>query len=118
MSFFQIYFEALIPILTLMTILWLFSILKKNVSIVDAFWGIGFMLTATFYFFRGENQNLLNSIVLLLIFIWGLRLSIYITWRNWGKGEDFRYAKFRKDYGENRYWWISLLNVSKIVVLP
>ena len=26
---------------------------------------------------------------------------------NLGKGEDFRYKKFRKDYGEHRYWWIS-----------
>jgi steroid 5-alpha reductase family enzyme len=42
-----------------------------------------------------------------MLAIWGLRLSIYLAWRNLGKGEDFRYRKFRKDYGENRYWWIS-----------
>jgi steroid 5-alpha reductase family enzyme len=39
--------------------------------------------------------------------IWGLRLSIYLAWRNIGKGEDFRYKEFRKNYGEKRYWWIS-----------
>ncbi|MFZ0283166.1 MAG: DUF1295 domain-containing protein, partial [Bacteroidales bacterium] len=38
---------------------------------------------------------------------WGLRLSLYLTWRNFGKGEDFRYREFRMKYGENKYWWIS-----------
>ena len=37
----------------------------------------------------------------------GFGLSLYLAWRNIGKGEDFRYRQFRKKYGENRYWWIS-----------
>jgi steroid 5-alpha reductase family enzyme len=40
-----------------------------------------------------------------------MRLSGYLTWRNYGKGEDFRYKQFRKDYGEHRYWWISYFQV-------
>jgi steroid 5-alpha reductase family enzyme len=39
--------------------------------------------------------------------VWGLRLSIYLAWRNLGKGEDFRYRQFRQQYGPHRYWWIS-----------
>jgi DegV family protein with EDD domain len=27
----------------------------------------------------------------ILTTVWGLRLSLYILWRNWGKAEDFRY---------------------------
>ena len=46
-----------------------------------------------------------------MVIIWGLRLSIYLFWRNSGKGEDFRYRQFRKDYGEKRYWWISYFQV-------
>ena len=42
-----------------------------------------------------------------MVALWGLRLSIYLAWRNIGKGEDFRYREFRRKYGENRYWWIS-----------
>jgi steroid 5-alpha reductase family enzyme len=30
-----------------------------------------------------------------LLVIWALRLSIYITWRNWGNGEDPRYQAIR-----------------------
>ena len=46
-----------------------------------------------------------------MVAIWGLRLSIYLAWRNIGKGEDFRYQKFRKDFGEHGYWWYSFFSV-------
>ncbi len=79
----------------------------KNVSIVDLFWGPGFVVTAVFYFLNTDGSELRKIILLTLVSIWGLRLSVYLTWRNYGKGEDFRYREFRKKYGENRYWWIS-----------
>lgn len=107
MTFTSIYLQALLIILTLVTILWVISIFIKNVSIVDLFWGLGFVITASFYYLSTEGNDQRRLIVLALVSIWGLRLSAYLAWRNIGKGEDFRYKQFRKNYGENRYWWIS-----------
>jgi steroid 5-alpha reductase family enzyme len=90
-----------------MTALWIVSVIIKNVSIVDLFWGIGFVITAAFYFLKSEGFEPRKILILSLVVIWGLRLSIYLAWRNIGKGEDFRYREFRKKYGEKRYWWIS-----------
>ncbi len=90
----------------MMTILWGVSIIVKNVSIVDLFWGLGFVLTGGFYFLKTEGLELRKIIILSLVAIWGLRLSFYLAWRNIGEGEDFRYKQFRKKYGE-KYWWIS-----------
>jgi steroid 5-alpha reductase family enzyme len=107
MSFSQIYVQALLMIIILMSILWIISIIIKNVSIVDLFWGFGFVITCGFYYFKTDGFELRKLILLILVTIWGLRLSLYLAWRNSGKGEDFRYREFRKKYGENRYWWIS-----------
>jgi steroid 5-alpha reductase family enzyme len=107
MTFFQIYFQALLVIMILMSILWIISVILKNVSIVDLFWGLGFVLTAGFYFISTDGFGPRKVILLILVSIWGLRLSGYLTWRNLGKGEDFRYRQFRSKYGEKRYWWIS-----------
>lgn len=107
MTFFQVYFHALLMIMILMTIIWITSIILKNVSIVDLFWGLGFVLTAGFYFISTEGLGSRKVILLILVSIWGLRLSGYLTWRNLGKGEDYRYKQFRSKYGEKRYWWIS-----------
>ena len=107
MSFFHIYLQALLIILVLMSFLWIVSIIVKNVSIVDFFWGLGFVITCVFYFLRTEGSETRKILLTIMAAIWGLRLSVYIAWRNKGKGEDFRYREFRKKYGENRYWWIS-----------
>jgi len=107
MSFIQIWFQALGVILILMTILWIVSIFLKNVSIVDLFWGAGFVITAGFYFLQAQGNIQRKVVLLSLVAVWGIRLSGYLAWRNIGKGEDFRYREFRKNYGENRYWWIS-----------
>jgi len=107
MTFFQIYFQALVMIMIMMSILWIISVILRNVSIVDLFWGFGFVLTTGFYFIRTDGLGPRKVILLILVSIWGLRLSGYLTWRNLGKGEDYRYRQFRSKYGEKRYWWIS-----------
>lgn len=106
MNFFTIYLQSLAIILIMMTVLWLVSIKLRNVSIVDPFWGAGFVLATVFSYFKAGNYDLRSTLVLVLVTVWGLRLSLYLAWRNAGKGEDFRYQAFRKTYGEG-YWWIS-----------
>ncbi len=107
MSFLQLYFQALIIIMIMMALLWLISIRLKNVSIVDLFWGFGFLLVSIWGYIQSGGLAERKMLVLILVAVWSLRLSLYLTWRNLGKGEDFRYKQFRKQYGENRYWWIS-----------
>ena len=97
--------------MTLMTLLWLVSIRLKNVSIVDPFWGFGFVLVSTYYYTASPVSASRPRLVLLLVAIWGLRLWLHLLIRNWNKGEDYRYVQFRKDYGESRYWWFSFFQV-------
>ncbi len=98
-------------VLGLMVITWIISLIKKNAGIVDIVWGFSFVLIATFYFYSSSGVILRQYLVLTLIFIWGFRLSIHIFIRNRGKGEDFRYANFRKNAGQERYWWYSFFQV-------
>ncbi|TXG35781.1 DUF1295 domain-containing protein [Seonamhaeicola maritimus] len=99
--------QASLIILALVTLLWIWSVFIKNVSIVDIFWGFGFVIVNTFYVFMSGEINDRKLLTLALVGIWGLRLSIYLAYRNIGKGEDFRYQEFRKKYGPKRYWWFS-----------
>jgi len=110
MNFIHIYLQALLIIMALMTMLWAVSVFVKNVSIVDLFWGFGFVVTGFFYFMQGDGLLIRKVLVLGMVAVWGLRLSVYLAWRNIGKGEDFRYQQFRKNYGTG-YWWISFFQV-------
>ena len=98
-------------IIAFMSLLWIISVILKNASIVDLFWGFGFVLSSGYFFMSTEGFSPRKIILMILVFIWGMRLSLYLTWRNYGKGEDFRYREFRKKYGEKRYWWISFFQV-------
>lgn len=107
MSFLETYLWGLPLVLAMMTLVWLVSIVKRNASIVDIFWGPGFILLAAYYFLDTQGSQMRQILVLVLVCLWALRLSLYIAWRNWGKGEDFRYRQFRQKYGAHRYWWVS-----------
>jgi steroid 5-alpha reductase family enzyme len=107
MSFQNIFLQGFLLIMIMMTLLWVVSIIVKNVSIVDLFWGFGFVLASVFYFLKTDGSEPRKTILIVLAAIWGMRLSVYLARRNIGKGEDFRYKQFRKNYGEKKYWWIS-----------
>ncbi len=102
-----LFLQASLIILVLVSLLWIWSVFIKNVSIVDLFWGFGFVLVNAFYVFMSDEVNPREILILCLVSIWGLRLTLYLAWRNIGKGEDFRYQEFRRHYGPKRYWWFS-----------
>lgn len=97
-------------ILTLMILLWLLSLLLENASIVDIFWGAGFVIIAWFTFSISQGYLPRKILVCVLTTIWGLRLAFHIGIRNWGEPEDFRYAKWRRD-NSARWWWFSFFQV-------
>jgi len=109
MGFFQVYLNGFILVMIMMTLVWIASVIIKNVSIVDIFWGFGFVLLSWLYFFQTDGYLVRKIILLVLVNIWGLRLTIYILWRNWGKEEDYRYQEFRKKHGK-KYWWYSFFD--------
>ena len=111
MSLLSVYLSAGLIILGLMTLLWLVSLALKNSSIVDIFWGTGFVITNWVYFALTPGGLPLRTwLIGILVTIWGLRLSLYILWRNWGKPEDFRYQVWREEAGPS-WWWHSFFRV-------
>jgi len=102
-----LFLQASLIIWILVTLLWIWSIVIKNVSIVDIFWGLGFVAVNTLYVFGTGVLNPRKILILVLVTLWGLRLALHLSIRNIGKGEDFRYRQFRSNYGHDRYWWIS-----------
>lgn len=111
MPFLSLWFMSGLIIFILMTALWLFSLALKNSSIVDIFWGMGFVIT--FWIDRFLIPAETNGRILLLgglVTVWGLRLSLHIFLRNHGQPEDFRYAKWREEAGAS-WWWRSFFKV-------
>ncbi|MEZ4380908.1 MAG: DUF1295 domain-containing protein [Nannocystaceae bacterium] len=115
MSAAAIYFGALGLLVAAVTPLWILSVRLRNAGIVDAFWGMTFVISGWYYYFTADGGWPARKLLLVaLVTIWGLRLSLYLLWRNHIQGdgaEDFRYQAFRRKYGPERYWWVSFFQV-------
>src|SRR5687768_17363558 len=96
--------------LAFMFLLWLYSLVKRDASIVDSFWGPGFALIGWVSYFLTEGYNPRKLLIVALVTVWGLRLGFHIFTRNHGKGEDYRYQAMRKQYGD-KFGLVSLLTV-------
>jgi steroid 5-alpha reductase family enzyme len=92
----QVWVGGLVAVLVLMTLTWVASLVRRDVSLVDRVWGLAFVVSAWVYAVLGDGATPRKLLVVTLVTIWGLRLSLYITKRNWGDGEDKRYAKMRE----------------------
>jgi len=100
--------SGLVLLFGLFALLWLASLAVRDASLVDRFWGAAFVALAWWYAILGGVPRPPAARVLLgLVTAWGLRLSLYLTWRNWGRGEDYRYAEMRRRHGA-RFGLISL----------
>lgn len=81
----------------------LVSLVTRTNTVIDIFWGLGFIVLAGFCLLVTGLYLPRHLLVLFLVTLWGLRLSGYILYRNWGKGEDPRYAALVKQWGSQYY---------------
>jgi steroid 5-alpha reductase family enzyme len=104
LSLFQEYMLPSAILIGIFMIVWfLAALLMNDNGIVDVAWGLGFCSVAVFLFIKTEHVILSPSgILMLMILLWGIRLSAHIGYRNKGRAEDFRYQNFRKKWGKQQ----------------
>jgi len=82
-------------LLLVAVVFWFISLLRNDVSIVDSLWSLMFLVVALVYAAMSEPGGPREVLIQVLVAVWALRLSGYITWRNRGEAEDFRYQEIR-----------------------
>ncbi|MFX1375783.1 MAG: DUF1295 domain-containing protein [Promethearchaeota archaeon] len=79
--------------------------IKKNNGLMDIFYGPGYFVVALSSLILNiiftNKVNIRQIIVTILVFIWAMRLAIYVFIRNRGKPEDYRYLAMRKRWKTN-----------------
>lgn len=89
---------------------WLWSLRRRDASVVDILWGPGFALIAAAGVVYGAGVRSRKWLVLILVTLWAARLALHIARRNLGHGEDYRYRAMRERHGV-RFAWVSLVTV-------
>ena len=75
---------------------WLASLKQRDVSLVDRMWSLMIAAPAIAYaWVLDPPWNLRTLGLSVLLAFWAIRLAAYVSWRNWGHGEDRRYQAIR-----------------------
>jgi steroid 5-alpha reductase family enzyme len=81
-------------IVSLALLTWVVSLVRHDASLVDRMWPV-FIVGAGLVYFALLPQTVRGLWMAVLGAAWAVRLCLYITWRNWGHGEDRRYQAIR-----------------------
>lgn len=102
------------------TCAWLLQRRTRNAGIVDAIWAWTLGALAAVYALAGTAPAPLRVMLALLGGLWGLRLGWHLWVRNHGKPEDWRYAKFRADWGRSAdrkmFWFFQFQNLFTLML--
>ena len=80
----------------LLTLLWAISVAAKDASLIDIFWGFGFLVVAAVCLYLANPKIPYLILLAAMPILWGIRLSLYLAKRNLGHGEDKRYVAMQK----------------------
>jgi len=96
--------------LAAVVLLWLISLVRRDASVVDPFWGPGFVIIASVAYAVGDGFGPRRVLITAMVAIWGLRLGLHLLARNLHEGEDRRYRAMREYWGDS-FPWVSLATV-------
>lgn len=97
-------------VLIYMTLWFVLALILKRRDIIDSAWGLGFIAVAITAFLQRNNESAVAAVALALVSLWGLRLFLHITSRNWKKKEDYRYAQLG-ELKSAKFWLKTYTNV-------
>ena len=80
---------------------WLASLKQRDVSLVDRMWSLMIAAPILAYAWVLPPWTLRTGIIAAMLAVWAIRLAAYVSWRNWGHGEDRRYQAIRARNGPN-----------------
>jgi steroid 5-alpha reductase family enzyme len=95
--------------LAAMLLLWVIATRRRNVTLVDVWWGLGFIaiVWTAVALNTAASRSILSAV---FVTVWGRRLAVHLGRRSAGQPEDRRYAAMRAHHGA-RFWWVSLFTV-------
>ena len=91
--------SSLLLILSMMTIVYVISLIKNDYSVIDVFWPLGFLLVASYILDYGYVIN--HTVIKIFVTIWALRLSFYLLYRIVKHGPDKRYRELQREWGKH-----------------
>jgi steroid 5-alpha reductase family enzyme len=100
----NVFLIAISVLLVYMTAIFALAMYFRDNSIVDVAYGPAFVLACWGAFLGDGSVHPRELLALGLVTLWGGRLAAHIFQRKDGEGEDFRYRRWREEWGRSFVW--------------
>lgn len=111
---------AVLVVVGAKTLAWVIQLRLKNAGLVDPIWSWTLGFLAVLYAVVGTAPLVLKLVLAAMGGFWGLRLGMHLFVRNWNQPEDWRYARFRQDWGakadRNMFWFFQFQNIFTLLL--
>ncbi len=88
---------------------WVSSVVVGKSSLIDSVWGFSFFLiTLLYYYLSGKILTILDYTFITVVFIWSVRLGIFLAIRFMSEGEDKRYVEIKKNWNKSTFGFIGM----------
>lgn len=88
-----------------MTLWYVVALAAKRTDLINVAWGLGFILLTMLILVSYENASVRPILVSLLVFVWGLKVSLRAYFKSDGGAEDSNYRELRAKWGRNFFIW-------------
>ena len=105
--------------IVVMVAIWLLSVRISDASIVDLYWGPGFVVIVWIAYAMSDRPNQRGFLVAILTTLWGIRLAAHLYARfHQHVDEDFRYAAMRsRNTSTFTTWSLTRIFILQAVVM-
>ena len=111
---------AVLLVVAAKTLAWLIQLRTGNAGMVDPIWAFTLGGLAAWFAWAGDAPLMVRMAMGLMGAIWGIRLGWQLLRRNWGAKEDWRYAKFRAEWGDKAngrmFWFFQFQNLFTLML--
>lgn len=97
---------ALATVLVLSIIWYIVSLIRNRNDVADIGWSTYFITIAVVTYLSHMPRLDLRLVPIVLVLIWGIRLSSHIAARHAHSGEDKRYLAWRAEWGNGVYFYV------------
>jgi steroid 5-alpha reductase family enzyme len=96
----QLFLTAAGALFLYMMAVFILAIMIRDNSIVDIAYGVAFIIAASSAALVQGFSHPRMILLYFMVFTWGTRLAVHLFTRHRGRGEDFRYRKWREEWGK------------------
>ena len=104
-GFLALYLHSGLITAVFLTAVWLLSLARRDCGIMDVAYPLAVAIPVTSLVVWRGQWSPHETMIVVLVALWSLRMSSHIGLRNRGHGEDGRYAAWRRRFGGAWWWW-------------